>query len=172
MQQPTAWFGRTFVFQYTNERMATVIERLRGTPARLEEKLARITLERQKQTPPSQGWTIKEQAGHLLKLEELWLGRTHDIVNGVDRLRDMDMQNRATSEADFNNWLSEEILASFRLAREEWTDMLTQMPPDQLDRTAIHPRLNIPMRLIDLGYFVAEHDDHHLATISWLETQV
>jgi hypothetical protein len=32
-------------------------------------------------------------------------------------------------------------------------------------RTAVHPRLKISMRLVDLCYFVAVHDDHHLAVI-------
>ena len=31
-----------------------------------------------------------------------------------------------------------------------------------------HPRLGTPMRLIDLAFFVAEHDDHHLAQITHL----
>jgi len=41
---------------------------------------------------------------------------------------------------------------------------------DQADwvRSALHPRLKTPMRLLDLAFFVAEHDDHHLATISEL----
>ena len=37
-------------------------------------------------------------------------------------------------------------------------------------RTATHPRLGTPMRLIDLALFVAEHDEHHLATITALRT--
>jgi len=41
---------------------------------------------------------------------------------------------------------------------------------DELDaslfaRTIPHPRLKTPMRLVDHLYFVAEHDDHHLARI-------
>jgi hypothetical protein len=35
---------------------------------------------------------------------------------------------------------------------------------------ARHPRLGTPMRLIDLAYFVAEHDDHHLARLRELTT--
>jgi hypothetical protein len=41
---------------------------------------------------------------------------------------------------------------------------------DQLLNTALHPRLKIPMRIVDLAYFVAEHDDHHLATIRGMMT--
>lgn|GEM_PF-5393098 len=46
--------------------------------------------------------------------------------------------------------------------------------PDRLgERTrgvggALHPRLGVPMRLIDLALFTVEHDDHHLAVISAL----
>ena len=33
------------------------------------------------------------------------------------------------------------------------------------------PRLGTPMRLVDLAFFVAEHDDHHLAQITFLAHQ-
>jgi hypothetical protein len=49
--------------------------------------------------------------------------------------------------------------------------LVTQLEgADQADwvRSALHPRLKTPMRLLDLAFFVAEHDDHHLATISEL----
>jgi hypothetical protein len=41
---------------------------------------------------------------------------------------------------------------------------------DELDallfvRAIPHPRLKTPMRLVDHLYFVAEHDNHHLARI-------
>jgi hypothetical protein len=34
------------------------------------------------------------------------------------------------------------------------------------EAVAIHPRLNKPMRLVDMLFFQAEHDDYHLARIS------
>jgi hypothetical protein len=37
-----------------------------------------------------------------------------------------------------------------------------------IQRTALHPRLNVPMRVLDWAYFIAEHDDHHLAQITVL----
>jgi len=42
------------------------------------------------------------------------------------------------------------------------------LEPESFARVAIHPRLNIPMRLVDMLYFQAEHDDYHLARISEL----
>ena len=40
--------------------------------------------------------------------------------------------------------------------------------PDVFARTSLHLRLKQPMRLVDHLYFVAEHDDHHLAKIGEL----
>lgn len=37
--------------------------------------------------------------------------------------------------------------------------------PALFARAILHPRLKKPMRLVDHLYFVAEHDDHHLAFI-------
>ena len=43
------------------------------------------------------------------------------------------------------------------------------MSPAELARTALHPRLRQPMSVVDLCFFVAEHDDHHLRTIDELK---
>jgi hypothetical protein len=34
---------------------------------------------------------------------------------------------------------------------------------------AWHPRLKVRIRVLDLVFFIAEHDDHHLARISELK---
>ncbi len=34
---------------------------------------------------------------------------------------------------------------------------------------AMQPRLNKPIRLIDMVLFFAEHNDHYLATMSYIE---
>jgi hypothetical protein len=50
-----------------------------------------------------------------------------------------------------------------------WQGLL-DLQDDQLLGTALHPGLKTPMRIIDLAYFVAEHDDHHLASIREMMT--
>jgi hypothetical protein len=37
-----------------------------------------------------------------------------------------------------------------------------------LTHTAQHPRMRTPMTLVDHAFFVAEHDDYHLARITEL----
>ena len=58
--------------------------------------------------------------------------------------------------------------AGFRRDRMALVGRLDALEPDDFARSALHPRLNQPMRLCDMMFFQAEHDDHHLATITEL----
>ena len=57
------------------------------------------------------------------------------------------------------------LLQKFREQRMFFVTKLKSSSDEQLTHTALHPRLRTPMRIIDLAYFVTEHDDHHLASI-------
>jgi hypothetical protein len=46
--------------------------------------------------------------------------------------------------------------------------MIENLNEEQIFKSALHPRLKIPMRTMDLFLFVAEHDDYHLARITEL----
>ena len=45
---------------------------------------------------------------------------------------------------------------------------LDRWDASRLSVTALHPRLNQPMRVVDMAFFTAEHDDHHLARMTEL----
>jgi uncharacterized damage-inducible protein DinB len=141
-----------------------VCARLRGTPARLEETLRGRS--HQILIRKAQGkWSAQEQAGHLLDLEALWLARVEDYVAGSDQLTVADLRNRKTEEAEHNARPLEQILAEFRSAREGLLKRVEELDASLFARTIPHPRLKTPLRLVDHLYFVAEHDDHHLARI-------
>ncbi len=59
----------------------------------------------------------------------------------------------------------ETILADFRSARIELVRRVEGIDAALFGRVLLHPRLKTPMRLVDHLFFVAEHDDHHLAII-------
>jgi uncharacterized damage-inducible protein DinB len=147
--------------------LANVVERLRGTPARLEERVRGLPHERLTARPGG-AWSIQENAGHLLALEPLWAIRLDDYDAGLAVLRAADLTNRGTSEADFNSRETETILRGFREERARTVARLESMDETAAARTAHHPRLDRPMRVMDLAVFVAEHDDHHLARITEL----
>jgi len=167
MMPRTVWFERKFTLDLPLSMYPNVLERVRGTPARLEDRL--LKLPREVLTRREGGdWSMQEQAGHLLDLGALDLGRLDDYAAGLDTLRPADLGNRKTHEANHNADSIERILASFRADRAEFVRRLEGFDLELVARTALHPRLQTPMRVIDLAYFIAEHDDHHLARISGL----
>lgn len=163
MKEPN-WFERVFDFTFPAEYFPYVIERVRGTPARLEELVASFdpTI---LTTRLGDEWSIQEHAGHLLDLDELHVGRLDDFDAGQTVLRAADLTNRKTYEADHNTRLMADILKDFRAARHEFVARIEDSDEAAALKSALHPRLKVPMRLVDLVYFVAEHDDHHLASM-------
>jgi len=162
--QKTEWFKRKFSAIEDNGMLPVVIERLSGTPARLEEMIGQ--LDPQMLTKKSaEKWTIKEEIGHLSDLEPLWLGRLEDLINGSAELRVTDLTNQKTHTANHNAAETKVLLRRFREERERFVSRLKSLDDEKLTNSSLHPRLKTPMRVIDLTYFVAEHDDHHLASI-------
>jgi len=113
-------------------------------------------------------WSIQENIGHLVDLEPLWIRRAQQIFANESELAATDLGNRRTHEAGHNTRAVGDILAEFRSLRTQFVELLQTADASVLTRTALHPRLRTPMRLVDLAMFVADHDDHHLATISEL----
>ncbi len=166
MKEPN-WLERGFDFGFPADYFPYVVERVRGTPARLEELAASfnpaiLTVR------PGDEWSIQEHIGHLYDLDELHIGRLDDFAEGKQVLRAADMTNRKTYEADHNATPAHDLLRQFRAARKEFVERIEHLDKADVTQTALHPRLNTPMRLIDLVYFVAEHDDHHLASIVYV----
>lgn len=162
------WLEREFDFAHLSVGMLPyLIERLRGAPARLEERLRPLPPERLTARAGG-GWSVQEHAGHLADLDELHEGRLEDYRAGLATLRPADMTNRKTVEADHNDAPLEQILAAFRSARARFVRQLESLSEEEAARSALHPRLGKQMRVFDLAYFVAEHDDHHLAIIGEL----
>lgn len=161
------WFERKFNFDLPVWMSANVIARLRGTPARMEELLLSVSDDARTRRDGDR-WAMQEHAGHLLDLEELGLGRLEDYAAGRERLRPADILNRKTYEANHNAQPIESILRAFRRERMELVARVEAMDEAAMSRTSLHPRLNQPMRVLDLLLFTAEHDDHHLASIAEL----
>jgi uncharacterized damage-inducible protein DinB len=161
------WFEREFPTGLAGHLLPVVVERLRGTPARLGERLTGISRELLIRRI-GDTWSIQENAGHLLDLEPLWQQRYEDLLNRRPELTMADLTNRQTQEANHNAMSLDALLRQFRQARAKSVQQLESFPDDQLQLSAQHPRLKKPMNIVDIAYFVAEHDDYHLARISEL----
>ena len=158
------WIERTFNFNFPVELYPEVIERVRGTPARLAEYFNSAPAEILS-AQDNGSWSIQENAAHLYDLDALTLDRIQQYISGVDVLRPADITNKATCEANYNNVPAATILRSFRERRMEVVKLLEGLDAEMFARSAVHPRLNVPMRLVDFVFFEAEHDDYHLTRI-------
>lgn len=158
------WFERKFDFSFPQELYPNICTRLRGTPARLEETM-RGRSRQSLVIKPEGKWSAQEHAGHLLDLEPLWLVRVEDFVSGGTELTVADLRNRKTDEADHNAHPLDVILSNLRQERTKLMHRVAALDAASFGQTLLHPRLKTPMRLVDHLYFVAEHDDHHLAHI-------
>jgi uncharacterized damage-inducible protein DinB len=161
------WTDRRFTFDLSETLFPVVVERLRGTPARIEDKVRDLSptlLTRR----DGDAWSIQEHIGHLLDLDELHTGRLDDFLAGAPVLRPADVGNPKTWEAHYNERPLGEILQAFRRERERFVARLDAWDESLISRTALHPRLNQPMRVLDMAFFTAEHDDHHLTRMTEL----
>lgn len=167
MIEPARWLERDFAFDLPLSLFPNVLERLRGTAARLEDRLAGI--------PPGRltarvegAWSILEHVGHLAQVEELHVGRLDDFLAGAARLRPAAHDPARVATARFNDRAARELLADFRAARGRYVGRLEALGPADVGRAAFHPRLRRDVNVLDMMVFAAEHDDHHLARITGL----
>ncbi|HEX6810175.1 MAG TPA: DinB family protein [Planctomycetota bacterium] len=165
MQEP--WTSRSFRFDYPVERIDVFLSRLRGAKARIAAAVRGLPANELKRRP-GDGWSIQEHVGHLHDLEALHVRRLEELALGVATLSPADVENRATWNADHNNRTFEAVLGDFAASRAILLDRLQRLDTKGLAAQAIHPRLQRPMRAVDVAFFTAEHDDHHVTRIESL----
>ena len=165
------WFDRKFDFSFQQNIFPSIIDRLEGTTIRLEHKIKELPVDLLT-VKYEGGWSIQENIGHLIDLEPLWYGRLEDILNGEKHLRAADLENTKTHLAEHNKREIATLLNDFKLQRQKTLDVLVTLSEKEIYCYALHPRLETPMRIMDLFLFVAEHDDHHLARISEIQKRL
>ena len=159
------WTDRTFDFSFPVGLARELISRLEGAPVRAAwyaSSLDRSALTRR----VGDTWSIQENIAHLADTDrDLFIPRLDQFEAGLDALIPADMSNKATWNANHNDSSMEEVLEGFRTIRTAIIERLDTFDEAFLARTAKHPRLNAPMRVVDLLLFKAEHDDYHLARV-------
>jgi len=165
MENKVIWFKRDFEFNLKSEMFAIQVDRLRGTPARLEERVTNISDNALIQSE-AEKWSVKQTIGHLIICFDLWEPRLVDFKNREKELHPADLNNTKSKETNFNDQSLDDLLKQFRAKQENMVAVFESFSDEDASLSAFHPRLQKPMRLIDLAYFIAEHDDHHLAIIT------
>ena len=106
------WIDRTWEFNFPTDLYPGIVERLRGTPVRIDKLVRGLSAEeltrRHRDT-----WSIQENVGHLFDLEALLRARLEDFVAGVEVLTAADMTNRVTHEAGHHSRTIDIITGAF-----------------------------------------------------------
>lgn len=158
------WFEREFDFSSGIEQYDALHKRLQHAPHLYRQTVAPFSGYMLHEKPAGK-WSVKEHIGHLLLLEPLWLSRFGEIKAGKPVLSPADLNNTATHNAAFHEMPLQNLTDGFLNVRNQTLAFLDSLEADHHAHSSIHPRLQKPMRITDLMYFVAEHDTHHLNAI-------
>jgi len=155
------WFDRQFSFGLPASMLPFYIERLEGTIVRLIDKTQHVTEEILSEQWDGK-WSIKQNIGHLSEVDDISGKRIAELIQGVPTL------SSAVFEpfANYNAMPMREVLKRFEDKRRMSIGRFRNLVTDELQRASLHPRLRVMMTAVDLAWFDAEHDDHHLVTIN------
>ncbi len=158
------WTDHIFKLDLDPAWAGNILTRARDTEIRLKHYCKGLT-DDQLSFQPNGTWSIKEHMGHLIDLEPLFYKRLKELEAFEKELVGADMSNAKTHAANHNSRSLEALLEEFSSLRRNFIGDFLAMPAAAHKHAAMHPRLHIPMKPVDLLFFIAEHDDHHLATI-------
>jgi hypothetical protein len=155
------WFERSFTFGLPAGMLPFYLERLAGTIARIESKVAGIP-EQVLSNKLDGKWSIKQNIGHLAEVDEIAMKRIGEMKLGVSPMSPAVFEPRQ----DYNEQPVRVVIDYFRRNRLANIAEYGNLSENDLNRSSLHPRLKVHMTPVDLAWFDAEHDDHHLVRIS------
>jgi len=156
-----AWFERKFTFGLPIGMLPFYVERLQGTAGRIEWKVKGVD-EEQLSFKLDNKWSIKQNIGHLAEVDEIANKRIGEMVRGISPMSPAVFEPRG----DYNQQSLQDVLDFFQRNRDQNIKFYNALTDTDLEKSSLHPRLKVQMTPVDLAWFDAEHDDHHLVRIT------
>ncbi|MEQ1585487.1 MAG: DinB family protein [Cyclobacteriaceae bacterium] len=154
------WFERDLSFGRPIEMLPFYLERLEGTMIRVQSKVHGIPDEILSFKPDNK-WSVKEHIGHLAEVDEIALKRIDEMV------AEKEVMSPAVFEPqNYNPWPIDKVVELFCTRRKSNLEKYSSLSPSSLFKSSLHPRLKLKMTPVDLAWFDAEHDDHHLVKMT------
>lgn len=154
------WFERSLKFEHPKEMLPYFLERLEGTIVRIQAKINGFDNNILSKKLNGK-WSVKQNIGHLAEVDEVANTRLDEMVAGISP-----MSPALFEPQDYNPWSIEKVVEFFKTSRLKNLKKYNAFPEADLLKTLLHPRLNVMMTPVDLAWFDAEHDDHHLVKIN------
>jgi hypothetical protein len=159
------WFERDLKFGYPKEMLPFFIERLHGTIVRIEEKVRGVD-DKILSKKLNGKWSIKENIGHLAEVDEVANKRLDEMVAEAP-----EMSPAVFEPQDYSTWPIGKVVELFKKNRLNNIKKYNTIKEGDLLKSSKHPRLKVMMTPVDLAWFDAEHDDHHLVKINEILSQ-
>ena len=156
------WRDRAFTFEAPAGLFPGFVERLRGTPVRLE-TLVHFCPKTSMTRRPVGGWCLNEQLGHLINADVVFNRRLDMYLEAAQPESLIDVIKALKEVADYRDDATTELLTEFRRQREAFVRRLEKLDEAQVLKSIELPDIKMTMRLLDLAWFIGEHDDQHLA---------
>ena len=163
MSAEIPWFERHLEFGKPKEMLPYFLDRLEGTIARIEYKVKGVSEEILSALHNGK-WSVKQNIGHLAEVDEINNRRIDEMLAGVSPMSPAVFEPKL----NYHEMPVAEVIQYFAKTRRGNLRKYTALSPDQLAKASIHPRLKTLMTPVDLAWFDAEHDDHHLVKISFI----
>lgn len=160
------WFERTFQFGLPAGMLPFYIERLEGTIARIQNKVKDVS-EEILSNRLDNTWSVKENIGHLAEVDEVAFKRITEMITGATVLSPAVFEPKP-----YDRWPITDVANFFLETRSRSVIRYRELKPDELGKASQHPRLKVMMTPVDLAWFDAEHDDHHLVRITEILTEL
>ncbi len=154
------WFERNLKFGLPAVMLPYYLERLGGTFVRMKAKTKGVS-EEILATRLDNKWSVKQNIGHLAEVDRIANKRLDEMISGAAVLSPAVFEPQ-----DYNPWPIEKVLNFFYITRVENIKKYTSLSEADLKKSSLHPRLKMQMTPVDLAWFDAEHDDHHLVRMS------
>lgn len=154
------WFERNLKFGLPKEMLPFYLERLSGTIVRIQEKVKGVSDSNLSEKLNGK-WSVKQQIGHLAEVDEVANKRLDEMVAGITPLSPAVFEPQ-----DYNPWPIDKLIDLFKTNRLINLKKYQSLSDPDLLKPSLHPRLKVMMTPVDLAWFDAEHDDHHLVKIN------
>jgi uncharacterized damage-inducible protein DinB len=154
------WFERDLSFGRPIEMLPFYLERLKGTMIRIQSKVHGIP-DKILTFKPDNKWSVKEHIGHLAEVDEIAIKRIDEMM------AEKEVMSPAVFEPqNYNPWPIDRVVELFCTRRKSNLEKYSSLSPSSLTKFSLHPRLKLKMTPVDLAWFDAEHDDHHLVKMT------
>ena len=161
------WFERDLVFGKNKELLPYILERLDGTAHRIRAKVNKLS-EDKLSLKLNDKWSVKQNIGHLAEVDEINNRRIDEMLAGISPMSPAVFEVKP----DYNTMPVADVIDYFEKTRQKNISKYLRLSESELSKASLHPRLKLMMTPVDLAWFDAEHDDHHLVKINFILSQL